>query len=309
MCASTVCRSDSAARYTLVVAAADALGAHPDLAGGLLARDVQRPAPGLRPSGGRPRAAASTCRRPGSPASSVTEPGTTPPPSTRSSSSTPVGQCRVVSGSIELIGTAGESARTGPRDAVAGDRAEHSHLVDGAPGAALRAPTHPFGGDVVALRAAVLRTRRSPRRDGIGRVRQSRRITTRVVHASAAARGAVPSPAVIGTGHAGLAGRLELEREVVGQAVGDRLGQLTTAAGRSAASAASSASASGPRASPTISIRGGRSRGRRSPSPCRCRTVIADEPVGDQSGDWLTATNTRFDASARARGSHRSAAR
>ena len=52
---------------------------------------------------------------PGSPASSVTEPGTRPPPSTRSSSLTPVGQCRVLPGSIELIGTAGEVGATARR--------------------------------------------------------------------------------------------------------------------------------------------------------------------------------------------------
>src|ERR1700742_3196822 len=49
---------------------------------------------------------------PGSPASSITEPGTTPPPSTRSSSSTPVGKCRAVRGSMELIGTAAHDGAT-----------------------------------------------------------------------------------------------------------------------------------------------------------------------------------------------------
>ncbi|SBS74894.1 conserved hypothetical protein [uncultured Mycobacterium sp.] len=49
---------------------------------------------------------------PGSPASRLTEPGTTPPPSTRSSSSTPVGKWRVRSGLMELIGTAGEDGTT-----------------------------------------------------------------------------------------------------------------------------------------------------------------------------------------------------
>src|SRR5690625_7607390 len=50
---------------------------------------------------------------PGSPASSVTEPGTTPPPSTRSSSVTPVGCGRADPGAIELIGTAGRAGTAG----------------------------------------------------------------------------------------------------------------------------------------------------------------------------------------------------
>ncbi|SHW28193.1 Uncharacterised protein [Mycobacteroides abscessus subsp. abscessus] len=49
---------------------------------------------------------------PGSPASSVTEPGTTPPPSTRSNSLIPVWKCLVVPGSMELIGTAGDAGAT-----------------------------------------------------------------------------------------------------------------------------------------------------------------------------------------------------
>src|SRR5262249_3795499 len=43
---------------------------------------------------------------PGSPASSTTEPGTSPPPSTRSSSPTPVGRARASSGSSSPIGLA-----------------------------------------------------------------------------------------------------------------------------------------------------------------------------------------------------------
>ena len=56
---------------------------------------------------------------PGSPASSTTEPGTSPPPSTRSSSPTPVGRARASSGSSSPIGRAarvtgaGETARRG----------------------------------------------------------------------------------------------------------------------------------------------------------------------------------------------------
>lgn len=52
---------------------------------------------------------------PGSPARSVTEPGTSPPPSTRSSSLTPVGKCLVTPGSMVVIGTAGEDGATARR--------------------------------------------------------------------------------------------------------------------------------------------------------------------------------------------------
>ena len=94
---------------------------------------------------------------PGSPASSVTEPGTSPPPSTRSSSLTPVWKCRVESGSIELMGTAGDAGTTARPDVVADDRSQNGDLVHGAPAAAIRAAPNPLGGDVLALRAAVLR--------------------------------------------------------------------------------------------------------------------------------------------------------
>ncbi len=49
---------------------------------------------------------------PGSPANSTTTPGTKPPPSTRSSSPTPVGRARAASASIAAIGRAGQV--TGP---------------------------------------------------------------------------------------------------------------------------------------------------------------------------------------------------
>ena len=151
---------------------------------------------------------------PGSPASSVTEPGTRPPPSTRSSSLTPVWKCRVRPGSIELIGTA---ARTWERPPGARPNRptadEHSDLVDRAPGAAVRAAADPLGGDVVALRTAVLRTRLGPpwpRSDGIRRDRQNGRSSVRTsCRRSARARRRVArfvtsrrgvSPAEIGTG-------------------------------------------------------------------------------------------------------------
>ncbi len=56
---------------------------------------------------------------PGSPASSVTDPGTTPPPSTRSSSSMPVARCWLTLGSMELIGTARDAGFTERRPLTA----------------------------------------------------------------------------------------------------------------------------------------------------------------------------------------------
>src|SRR5579875_1163295 len=79
---------------------------------------------------------------PGSPASNVTEPGTTPPPSTRSSSSTPVGQCRALRGSIELIGTAAEAGATERRALpLTADSIATSSTVPQVPHSAQR-PTH-----------------------------------------------------------------------------------------------------------------------------------------------------------------------
>src|SRR5690348_6917330 len=49
---------------------------------------------------------------PGSPASRTTEPATRPPPSTRSSSGTPVGRCPALSQDTSAIGRA--AAETGP---------------------------------------------------------------------------------------------------------------------------------------------------------------------------------------------------
>ena len=77
----------------LVVHGAGALGAQPDLPRRLLAGDVED-----RARSRRPCAATSSSSvdlpTPGSPASSTTAPGTSPPPSTRSSSATPVGRAR-----------------------------------------------------------------------------------------------------------------------------------------------------------------------------------------------------------------------
>ena len=49
---------------------------------------------------------------PGSPASSTTAPGTIPPPSTRSSSPTPVGRARALSALTSPMGRAGSAGRT-----------------------------------------------------------------------------------------------------------------------------------------------------------------------------------------------------
>src|SRR6201999_1987884 len=56
--------------------------------------------------------------------------------------------------------------RNGPRGrgeiggaTAATDRGEARHLVDGAPRAAFQAAPHPLGGEVLALRAAILRAR------------------------------------------------------------------------------------------------------------------------------------------------------
>ena len=92
---------------------------------------------------------------PGSPASRTTAPGTRPPPSTRSSSATPVARAAAAS-SIGTwpIGTAG--AVTGPAaPCVRGAAAPAS--ATRAPGLALAAAPDPLGGLPAALGAAVRR--------------------------------------------------------------------------------------------------------------------------------------------------------
>ena len=86
----------------------EALGPEPDLLGRLLAREVQDLAARRPPPRPRPGAARWTCRCPGSPPSSVTDPGTRPPPSTRSSSATPVGRGLNSVGSTSLIWMGGD---------------------------------------------------------------------------------------------------------------------------------------------------------------------------------------------------------
>ena len=209
----------------LVVGAAGAFGPHPDLARRLLAGQIQR-AP-ARPAAQRWATSSSSVDlpTPGSPASSVTEPGTRPPPSTRSSSLTPVWKCRVAPGSMELIGTAGEVGATARRVGRAVDRGEHRDFVDGAPGAAVRAAAHPFGGDVVAFRAAVLRTRLGHAVTVSGRQTDRTLVVTARVAGFCGVAGFAARCLARRDRHRdrGLAGLLEGEGEVVGQAVGDRL--------------------------------------------------------------------------------------
>ncbi|ETZ98027.1 DNA repair radA domain protein, partial [Mycobacterium kansasii 662] len=92
---------------------------------------------------------------PGSPASSVTDPGTTPPPSTRSSSSMPVGR---VPAQVGPDRTDRDGVRCRHAASTA-DSAEYGYLFDGAPAAAFQAPPHPLCGAVATIRAAELRTR------------------------------------------------------------------------------------------------------------------------------------------------------
>ena len=68
---------------------------------------------------------------PGSPASSTTAPGTRPPPSTRSSSATPVGRARAVSSSTSAIRRAGDdgapaATRLGPAAAATCSNVPHA---------------------------------------------------------------------------------------------------------------------------------------------------------------------------------------
>ena len=73
----------------LVVHAAGAVGAQPDLGGGLLAGDVER-AVLMRAVCAATSSSSVLLPTPGSPASRIAAPGTRPPPSTRSSSGTPL---------------------------------------------------------------------------------------------------------------------------------------------------------------------------------------------------------------------------
>ena len=179
--------------------AAGAFGPQPDLAGRLLARQIQRAPAGLCPAvrdleQQRRLADARDRLRAVSPS---LEPALRP--STRSSSLTPVWKCRVLPGSMELIGTAGEVGATARRAAAPLTRGQHRDFVDGAPGAAIRAAADPFGGDVVAFRAAVLRTRFCHAVTVTGRPTEPLVVTARVAALLRPLHARGASPAEIGT--------------------------------------------------------------------------------------------------------------
>ncbi len=146
-------------QVNLVSAAADAVGAQPDLAGGLLTGDIQRAPARLRPAMGdleqqRRLAHAGIARQQRDRTGHHAAP------------EHPVEFAdarRAVLADVRLDGADRNGSRTeaepGRATAGATDRAEHRHLIDGAPGAALQAAAHPFGGDMSAFRAAVLRAR------------------------------------------------------------------------------------------------------------------------------------------------------
>ena len=126
----------------LVVDAVGAVGAQPHLGGGLLAGDVEDARRRYaRRSGRRPRAAACSCRRPGSPASRIAAPG----------------HQAAAEDAVELGDPAGAEARLLDRDLADRDRRGASpglrvcaasaggRLGDRAPGLALAAAADPLG--------------------------------------------------------------------------------------------------------------------------------------------------------------------
>ena len=128
---------------------------------------------------------------------------------------------------MELIGTAGVAGATARLRRRAVDGGEHSYLVDGSPGAAVRAAPDPFRGDVVALRTAVLRTRLGHGVTVSAVADRSLVMTARVAAlfvGRVACRVAARCLARRDRHRDGdLARLLEIEGEVVGQAVGDGL--------------------------------------------------------------------------------------
>ena len=120
---------------------ADPLGPQPHLGRRLLAGDDQAAA--RRPSAILAAALSSSVDlpTPGSPASSTTEPGTSPPPRTRSSSGSPVGRWRAASAGTLAIGRAG--ALTGPATTRSPGLAAPTSS-DRAPGLALGAAADPL---------------------------------------------------------------------------------------------------------------------------------------------------------------------
>ena len=142
----------------LVVGAAGALGAQPDLARRLLARQVERAATGLRPAVhdleqqrrlADPGIAGQQRHRAGDEAAAehpveLTDAG---------------GEVPGRTGIDRADGDRGRARGDGAAGGRTRDRGEDRDLVDGAPAAAVRTAADPLRGDVLALRTAVLRTR------------------------------------------------------------------------------------------------------------------------------------------------------
>ena len=158
------------------------LGPPADLVRRLLGRDVQHPAAAARPDPASAWRSTVDFPTPGSPPSSVTEPGTTPPPSTRSSSATPVGIGSTPSIGTSPIGRAGST--TAPIATAAGGASTSSTIVFHSPQpshrpahlGARRRRTHRTGSAVLRRIVAVMwptlrtasDTRRGPQRPGAG---------------------------------------------------------------------------------------------------------------------------------------------
>ena len=120
--------------------------------GRLLARDIERAVSSSPAALAATSSSSVDLPTPGSPASSTTAPGTSPPPSTRSSSGTPVERAVACVPSTWPMGSAEVETRPG---AVVRTRGRAAHLLDRAPRLALRAAAEPLGGLPAALGAAV----------------------------------------------------------------------------------------------------------------------------------------------------------
>ncbi len=137
--------------------AAEPLGAQADLLGGLLAADVQRAA--ARAAAGAPSTMLVSVDLPipGEPPSSTSEPGTSPPPSTRSSSPMPgrharhgaradLSQRRACAARARAAGAAARRAPAAARRARPAARSAHALLDEGVPRLAAGALPVPLGG-------------------------------------------------------------------------------------------------------------------------------------------------------------------
>ena len=151
----------SASEPQLGVEGAEPLGPAPHLLLALLGRDVEARAARRRPARPAMAAAGWTCRCRARRRAGVTEPGTRPPPSTRSSSATPVGTGRAPPLSTSAMGAAprwraepaGQAAP--PSSGEAG--AASSSSTRRVPRLARRAPPRPRGALPAALGAPVHR--------------------------------------------------------------------------------------------------------------------------------------------------------